>query len=369
MTGSDPRSPDPSSSRPPTALIRVWARSHFTLAPAPSPRWPVALQAALSMFLPVALFTLLGQPAVGVMAASGAFTAIYLVGAAPLVRLRLLPVVGVAILLCAAIGAVLAPYPAAAAIGLVVVSLATAALHYGFRLGPPGPVFFVLVYGLATHVTGISGGRRIVDPLLFLGALAVGALTAYVIAVAAFLIARARGVVAPPPRTQIARRPRLDRDARALLLRVAVVAIAGTLLSVLLVDPQRAYWTVCAGIAVIGVNVGRRVAFIRGSQRFLGTVVGAGLFALLGSLPIPVIVLPFLLAGLQFTVEIFVVRNYALALVFITPLVLFIITSTAGAGGGIPWDLILERIVDTLIGAVLGAATGIFHPRAALRRS
>ncbi|VXB36962.1 conserved membrane hypothetical protein [Microbacterium sp. 8M] len=353
--------PDPP--RPPTALIRVWARSHFLLAPAPSRRWPIALQAALSMLIPAGLFTLLGQPGAGMMAASGAFTAIYLVGTAPRVRIRLLPVVGLAIFGCAAIGTVLAPFPVAAAIGLVVLSVVTAALHYGFRLGPPGPVFFVLVYGLATHLTAVSGGHRVVEPLRFLGALAVGIVIAYAIAVAALLIARARGTVPTAARTQIARRPHLDRDGRALLVRVALVAVVGTLLSMLFVDPQRAYWTVCAGIAVIGVNVGRRVAFIRGSQRFFGTLVGAGMFALLGSVPIPSFVLPFLLAGLQFAVEIFVVRNYALALVFITPLVLFIISSAAGVSGGLPWDLIMERVVDTLIGAVLGAATGIVHPR------
>ncbi|MBS1907362.1 MAG: FUSC family protein [Actinobacteria bacterium] len=357
-----PQDPDPP--RPQTALTRVWVRSHFLLARSSSRRWPIALQAALSMFLPVMLFTLLGQPGVGMMAASGAFAAIYLVGAAPAVRIRLLPVIGLAILGCAALGTVLAPWPVLAAIGLVVVAVVMAALHFGFRLGPPGPVFFVLVYGLATHLTVVAGGQRLVDPILFLGALATGIVIAYGIAVAAFLIGRARGVAPGPVRTQIARRPRLDRDAQALLLRVALVAIAGTVLSMLLVDPQRAYWTVCAGIAVIGVNVGRRVAFIRGSQRFFGTLVGAGLFALLGFLPIPALVLPFLLGALQFVIEILVVRNYAIALVFITPLVLFIISSAAGATGGLPVDLILERVIDTLIGAVLGAASGIVHPRA-----
>ncbi|MDQ4215842.1 FUSC family protein [Microbacterium capsulatum] len=358
---------EPDPARPQTALTRVWVRSHFLLAPAGVPRWPIALQAALSMFLPLALFTLLGQPGAGMMAASGAFTAIYLVGVTPALRIRLLPVIGLAILACAGIGALLAPFPVSAAIGLVVIAILAAALHYGFRLGPPGPVFFVLVYGLSTHLTGLVGGHRLVDPLVFLGALAAGVVIAYAVAVAAFLIRRMRGRGTSGGATQIARIPRLDRDARALLLRVALVAVVGTLLSMLFVDPQRAYWTVCAGLAVIGVNVGRRVAFIRGSQRFVGTVVGAGLFALLAFIPIPVLVLPFLLGGLQFAIEIFVVRNYALALVFITPLVLFIISSAAGPGGGLPLGLILERVVDTLIGAVLGAASGLVHPRSAGR--
>jgi uncharacterized membrane protein YccC len=131
----------------------------------------------------------------------------------------------------------------------------------------------------------------------------------------------------------------------------------------LVVDPARAYWTVAAGLAVIGVNAGRRVAFIRGSQRLVGTLAGAALFAAFAFVPIPAWLLPFVLGALQFAIEIFVVRNYALALVFITPLVLTIIAAAAAASGAVTGGLILERVVDTLVGAVLGAASGIVHPR------
>jgi len=366
MTGDDPARPHPPA--PPTALTRIVLRGLTTLNPASAPRWPVALQASLSMFLPVGLFTLIGIPNVGMMAAGGAFTAIYLVGAAPLVRIRLLPVIGAVLLACAAMGTVLAPFPAAAGIGLVVVAIVTAGLHYGYRLGPPGPVFYVLVYGMGTHLTAVVHGSRLVQPVVFLAALCAGIAIAYAIAVVAFLIQRLRRGDPPPIMTQILRRPRLDRDERALLLRAALVAVAGTLLSVLLVDPARAYWTVATGLAVIGVNVGRRVALVRGSQRFVGTVVGAALFVGLALIPIPPLALPVLLGVLQFAIEMFVVRNYALALAFITPLVLFIITSATGTAGGLPWALILERVVDTLIGAVLGAVSGVVHPRAAPRR-
>lgn len=348
---------------PPTGHFRVWARSLFTLPPAPGPRWPIALQAALSMFLPVALFTVLGHPEIGLQAAGGAFTAIYLAWASPARRVRLLPVIGLALLLCAALGALVAPFPTAAAIGLVLLSVAAGALHYGYRLGPPGPIFFVLVYGLATHVTSIVDGHRLVEPLPFLGAVTAGAAIAYAIAVVAFLLTRRRtqkaAVEAPLPRI-----PRLDADGRALLVRVAIVAIAGTLLSVLLVDAERAYWTVTAGLAVIGVNAGRRVAFIRGSQRLVGTVVGAVLFVALAFIPVPVFLLPFVLGALQFAIEMLVVRNYALALVFITPLVLIITSTAAGATVGVTDQLVWERVLDTLVGATLGAVSGIVHPRA-----
>ena len=350
--------------RPPrTALIRVWARSHFTLPPGPAPRWPTALQAALSMFLPVAMFTAFGRPEVGLLAAGGAFTAIYLAWVPPRRRVRLLPIVAVALIACAAAGAVAAPAPVFAAIGLVLVAVVAAALHYGYGLGPPGPVFFVLVYGLGTRVTAVVDGHRVVDPVVFVGAVAVGAAIAYAIVVVAFLITRARQGGAAVPRQRMPRRPGLDRDAGALLVRVAIVAVAGTAISMLVVDPARAYWTVGAGLAVIGVNAGRRIAFIRGSQRLVGTLAGAALFAAMAFVPIPAWLLPFVLGTLQFAIEIFVVRNYALALVFITPLVLTIISTAAAASGAVTGGLIVERVVDTLVGAVLGTASGIVHPR------
>jgi len=48
-------------------------------------------------------------------------------------------------------------------------------------------------------------------------------------------------------------------------------------------------------------------------------------------------------------------RNYALALLFITPLAP-IISGTAGFDG--PWVLAQERVLDTLLGSVI--ATGVF---------
>ncbi|WP_295012537.1 FUSC family protein [uncultured Microbacterium sp.] len=354
---------DPASSRPATALTRVVVRGLIAFQPAHAPRWPVALQAALSMFLPVMFFTLIGQPGVGMMAAGGAFTAIYLVGAAPSVRIRLLPVVGMTLIACAALGTVLAPFPLLAAVGLVLVTVGVSALYYAVRVGPPGPVFFVLVYGLATRVTGEVDGHRLVHPLVFLGALALGVVVSYAVAAIAMLIGRIRHGAHPGGGLRLERRPRLDAEQGALVIRIALVAVIGTVLSVLVVDPARGYWVVCAGVAVVGVNAGRRVALVRGSQRFVGTVVGAALFTVLALLPIPSLLLPALLGVLQFSVEIFVVRNYALALVFITPLVLFIITAVAGLHGTLTIALVGERVVDTLVGAVLGAVTGVVHPR------
>jgi uncharacterized membrane protein YccC len=149
-----------------------------------------------------------------------------------------------------------------------------------------------------------------------------------------------------------------------LLVRVVIVSVLGVLLGAI-VDPGRSYWVVGAAIAVIGVAAARRAAFQRGLHRMLGTIVGVGAYALLALLHPSGLWLALLLGALQFTIEIVVIRNYALALVFITPLVLLLTGAATGEIGSM--DVALERMVDTLVGAALGAASGVVHPRATKR--
>jgi uncharacterized membrane protein YccC len=85
-------------------------------------------------------------------------------------------------------------------------------------------------------------------------------------------------------------------------------------------------------------------------QRVLGTLLGIVIFALIhqvdpkGAWLIGVLVL------LQFAIEVVVARHYALALTFITPTAL---TIAAAAGTSAPGILIGERMMDTLLGAVV----------------
>ena len=111
----------------------------------------------------------------------------------------------------------------------------------------------------------------------------------------------------------------------------------------------------------------RRAAVQRGLHRMLGTVVGAGVYALLALLHPSGLWLALLLGALQFTIELVVVRHYALALVFITPLVLLLTGAATGEIGSM--DVAWERIVDTLVGAALGALSGLLHPRSTTPRT
>ncbi|MCM3781166.1 FUSC family protein [Microbacterium hydrocarbonoxydans] len=329
--------------------------SLFAFAPSRGPRWPLATQAALGIAAPIAIMTLLGQPSLGYIAASGAFTVLF-AGSAPTVdRARVLPFVATGLIASAALGVAVSGSPWLVSVGVVVVAIVSAALSFGFRLGPPGPLFFVLVFGLSAHIAASSP----VAPLVYLGALAGGCVFSYAVAMAPLLLPRPRSVAARPL-GELLPGPSLDADSRLLLLRVAIVAVLGVLLG-LVVDPARTYWIVGSAVAVIGIAAARRAAVQRGLHRMLGTVVGAGVYALLALLHPTGLWLALLLGALQFAIELVVVRHYALALVFITPLVLLLTGAATGDIGSM--DVAGERIVDTVVGAALGAASGLLHPR------
>ncbi|UYO96483.1 FUSC family protein [Microbacterium sp. M28] len=329
--------------------------SLFAFGPSRGPRWPIGLQAAIGLATPIAVMTLLGQPALGFVAASGAFTVLFSSSSAVVERAEVLPFVAGGLVVSAALGVWAAPNSWLVLLGVVLVSVGSAALSFGFRLGPPGPLFFVLAFGLSAHVIASA---PVTGPV-YLAAFAAGCAFSYLVALSPLLVPRTRTVAARPLR-EILPGPGLDADARMLLLRVVIVSVIGVLLA-LIVDPARSYWIVGAAVAVIGVAADRTAALQRGLHRMLGTLVGAGLYALLALLHPAGLWLALLLGILQFLIELVVVRHYALALVFITPLVLLLTGAATGEIGdmSIAW----ERIIDTVVGAALGAASGFLHPR------
>src|SRR5690606_492076 len=153
-------------------------------------------RAGLAIAVPLGVLTLLGHQGIGLQTSAGAFIALYAAQATAAERAKVLPFVALTLLLSAACGVLLAPWSLAYAIGLVLVAIVTSALCFGFRLGAPGPVFFVLGYGLASNVTAVVDGERANDPLVFLAAMAGGALFAYLLAVLPIVLPSKRTIPA-----------------------------------------------------------------------------------------------------------------------------------------------------------------------------
>ena len=134
-------------------------------------------------------------------------------------------------------------------------------------------------------------------------------------------------------------------------LRVGAAAlIAGGLGALMGLD--RAYWAIAASVLMLYQGLDFTRAMQRGLERTLGTFAGLGLAALLMILHPHGLALAAIIMALQFLIEMVVVRNYALATVFITPIALVLAEAAAPASD--IGALLVDRGVDTAIGCAVG---------------
>lgn len=147
-------------------------------------------------------------------------------------------------------------------------------------------------------------------------------------------------------------------------IAVAISGVIAVLISQAL-TMSHAYWAMAAAVLMLhqGFDWQRTVA--RGVERTLGTWLGLGVAGGILALHPQGLSLVVVIGALQFVIEMYVVRNYTLAVVFITPAALTI------ASGGQPVEnlseLLLTRGSDTLIGcavalAVYWATQRLRHP-------
>lgn len=324
--------------------------SLISFAPSPK-RWPAALTAAISMAVPVAVATAAGATSLGLLAGLGAFTALYCVPLSRRDRLRVLPLIGVALVLASTLGVSLSGSRPLTALGLLVVGAAAVWLVQGIVLGPPGALFFILVFGIAGHLsapTAIGGAG--IDGRLVIALVAAGSLFAILVVVVPLLVPGVRRAGGKPtPMRVLFPEYRLSPSDRRVAVRLTVALACSALLGYLL-GLGHGYWIAGSAVAILSVGHSRTLSATRGVHRVLGTLVGAGLFLLVASLEPHGYVLALVLAALQFTIELVVIRHYALALVFITPLVLVISTSSSRSP---VLEVVGERVLDTLIGAAI----------------
>lgn len=163
----------------------------------------------------------------------------------------------------------------------------------------------------------------------------------------------------PPLVTVLRRAVSPGSHVRHIMARVAVgVPLAGAAAMALGVD--HAYWAMAAAVLVLHQGTDRSRTLRRGAERLLGTWVGLGLAAVILSLHPHDLWLVVLLALLNFLIELLVVRNYALATVFITTAALTISSGTHSVDIG---RLLLARGTDTLIGCAVGVAVFLVAAR------
>jgi hypothetical protein len=297
------------------------------LAPLPAPRQflalgphagahRVALRAGLSVALPLLALYATGHLELSLFATFGAFTALY--GRAHDHQPRALMQLSAAAVLvaCVTIGTAVAVSPARDWLILPVAALVAAAavaVSDLARWHPPGALFPVFALTACAAVPG--GAERI--PL------------AAAVAAASALVAVAIGVagLAHPTRRGRLRRP-LGRSPRGSvklpdMLRCAAATLLAGLIPTAL-GLGHPYWAMVGALAALsGTDATARL--VRAGHRAAGTLLGLALAAALLALPLSTLATILVVVALQCVAELLVGRNYALALVAVTPLALLMV--------------------------------------------
>ena len=134
---------------------------------------------------------------------------------------------------------------------------------------------------------------------------------------------------------------------------MAGTALAG-LIGVLLIGDHW-YWAMVAAVAALGgAQLNARV--IRGIQRLVGTVVGIAIAAGLLALDLPPLATLAAAVVMQAGAELYVNRNYGLAMFFVTPLALLMVELALPAE---PSVLLRDRALDTAIGVAAGTLVAV----------
>lgn len=345
-----PRPGSPRSGSTRARHVSATARSMVTLGPARGDLAP-ALRIAVSLGVPLVVLLLSGRLDWALFVSFGAFTSIYARYVPTRVRLRQQGEVGALLVACVGLGALIAQlapawptglHPWVTALAGAVVAAVSSVVIAERGLRPTGAVF--PVFATTAVATAPSAAPT------WLAMLIAGGAVAWCLAMSA--LAHWMGeanpggpVPAPVPGsgTRSFRLQELSRYGIAALVAGAIATLSGI---------PSPYWAQVAAVVPLSAP-GRRQQIERGLHRIVGTAIGVGAAAFLLSFPSQAWQVIVWVVLMQFLAELFVLRNYSLALVFITPLALLMVFL---AHPGPVGPLLVARIAESAIGAVVGIA-------------
>jgi len=313
----------------------------------------VAVRAVLSVGIPLLVLLALGRLDLSVYASFGAFAALYGRTDLPRTRVRMQSVAGAVLVSCMLVGTALSALATPALASVTVVALLAAVVTlfaYRAQWHPPGALFAVFAAGATASFPATAE--------TFLTVILVGGASVLwsMLVTTVFILAR-RGSWRRPART----RPPIGSVAWEMTATVGVAALLAGVAGALLVGTHW-YWAMVGAVAAVGgAHVTARL--IRGVQRLVGTLLGVLIAAGLLALDLPPWVVLLVAVALQAGAELFVGRNYGIAMLFITPLALLMISLASPAT---PEMLLRDRVIETVIGVAVGTIVAIVS--AGLRR-
>lgn len=327
----------------------------------PSDRtWQMPFAGALATGLPLLIGAYFDRMAYGLVATLGGLVFLYLPPTPMHHRMAVVMAASFAMTACYALG-LISQFSALLLMPMLVfIAILVTMICRFYMIGPPGSLFFVMAAAIGAYT---PNGLATLPTLV--GLLAMGCLLACLIAFFYSLYAlRLR----PPQRI-----PRLRRASFDFVVLDSIVIGVFVGISLVLAQAfqlEKAYWVPVSCLAVIqGVTL--RAVWNKQLHRIVGTCIGLLVSWGLLHLPMNHWSLCLTMMVLSFIIEMSVVRHYAVAAVFITPLTI-LLAEAATLTHGTQSALVLARFYDTLLGCAVGLAGAVClhspYCRAALNR-
>ena len=333
-----------------TAAIKSFIRAEFThlvtIHESDRP-WQMPFAAALSSGLPIAVGAYFDHMNYGLVSSLGGIVFLYLPGTSLHHRMVTLMACSFGMAACYTLGIMShLVTPLMVPVLAFVAVLVTMVCRF-YRIGPPGSLFFIMAAAI-----GAYSPVDVLQVPQYVGLLTMGCLLAGLIALfysIHILRLRAPQQVNPlPPATfeQVAFEPII------IGVFVGISLALGQALSL-----PRPYWVPVSCLAVIqGMSL--RAVWNRQVHRIAGTAFGLLVSWGLLALPLDKWSIFLMMTALTFIIETMVVRHYGVAVVFITPLTIFL-ADAASFGHGSATSLMQARFVDTVLGSLVGLICGV----------
>lgn len=334
-----------------STIVRRDISQFFRLKESDRP-WHIALIAAISTGLSLASGYYMGRMEYGTLACMGCLVILYLPNTPLAHRMMTMLACSFGFIFSYAIGLTFSfhPYLSALAIGTFSFGINWTTNYY--RLPPPRNFFFIMLASIAS-----CAPFDVTEIPLRTGLIACGTIIACMVAFAYSLI------MIPVQDLKPAAAP----AAKKVYANFSESAIIGLFIFLSLCVAHlfhftNPYWI---PISCLAIMQGLNVALVRqrSFHRITGTTVGMGLSWLLLQFRPDVGGICLIILALQFTGEFFVKRHYALAMVFYTPMTLFL--AELGNRTEMNADtLVKARLIDIVIGSLIGVIGGlVLHNR------
>lgn len=332
-------------------------RNLFTLKPSER-LWHIPLLASLATAVPLLAGLYFDNLDYGKLACLSGLVMLYIPKANLAVRMRNVIICSFGFVVSFAVGISFSfnPYLSAVVFGIY-----TCGVHWVtryFKMKPPGNFFFIMIASMASCMP-----FNLATIPERIGILSMGLIFSCLLVALYGLLRLKSDLIQHKENIEIKEHSKIRYSNIYESIILGVFMFLSLFLGLYL-ELSNPYWIPISCLAVMQ-GIGTHNIWRRSMQRVVGTILGLGVcWALLPLLKTPLAICIGIFI-LQFFIEIIVVRQYALAVILITPMTVLL----AEAGSQIHLDssgeLVLLRLTHIIIGSFIGAIGGwfIYHER------